>query len=107
MVVYAVAEEYSLGVDQEILILFRGLVSVVVFQYLFEHFSDFEVIFEILCPKDIPSVFGSFPQMVDIFFLLKGQVFPARNAETHYFDIGKFVNKVLEVIFFLFTFCTT
>ena len=97
MVVYAVAEEHSLGVYREVLEILAFPVAVIVLEYVLEGVAYGEVRLAVLVPEDVTPVFRRLAEMVDVFLLLKGQAVPVGNPVAHYLEIGEFVDQVLEV----------
>ncbi len=98
MVVDAVGEEYPFGIDQKILIFSCFRINGCVLQNGFQRMADAQVVFAVLVPEDVPAVLGGFCQVIGVFFLLQAQVFPARNAVAHDFQVCEGINRVLEIM---------
>ena len=96
VMVDAVAEEHALGIDQEVVPLGRGAVNGLILEDGLEDVADFQVVLEILVPGDVAAGFGRFAEVIDIFFLLQGKVFPARHLVAEHLDVGEFVDGILE-----------
>ena len=55
-----------------------------------------EVVFAVLVPEDVTSVFGCFGEMIGVLLLLESQVFPTGNLVSHDFEVGKLVDGIGE-----------
>ena len=92
----AVAEEHAFCVDHKVLIISAFLIAIVRIEDSLESLTDGEVVLEILVSEDIAAAFCSFTQIINVLFLLQRQLVPTRNLITHNFQVGEFVNKILE-----------
>ena len=97
VVMDAVAEEHALGIDEEIVPFGRLAVAGIVLENVFQQVADLEVVFEILVPSDVAAGLGRFTQVVDVFLLLQGKIFPERHLVTQDFDVREFVDGVFEI----------
>ena len=104
MVVHSVGEKDSLGVDLETEVVGGGAVAGIFIYDLLDDFPEPEVALAVLLEIDVASPFGCFREVVDIFLLPEGKLFPAGDAVAHDFEIREFVDKVPESGFFCLLF---
>ena len=93
-----VGEEKALGIHQEALVLGAGGIDSFRFQDGLHGVTNPQVVPAVLVPEDVPPVFGCLAEMVGVFFLPEGEVFPAGNPVAHHLQVCKGINRVLEVL---------
>ncbi len=97
MVVYAIAEEKSLGIYRKVLEFLAFAVALIVIENVLYSLPDRKVIAAELVPDDVAAVFRGLPEVVDIRLLLYAEAVPFGNLVTHNLQVCEFIDEVLEV----------
>ena len=93
---HAVAEEYPLGVDLEILPVIGLAVTLIVLENILKQVAHRKVPGAVLVPCYVAAVLGCFRKMVCIGLLTEAEFVPSRNLVSHYLEIGEFIYCVPE-----------
>ena len=94
---YAVAEENSLGIYLELGVFLAVALSLVVFNDILKGVADGQVPFAVLSPDDVPAIFCSLAQVLDIFLLSNREVFPARDFVSHDLKVSELIYKIVKL----------
>ena len=99
VVMDAVAEEHTLGIDHEVLEVGTLAVALIRVQHGLDGLADHQVVLEVLVGKDVATAFGRLTEIIDVALLLQRQLVPFRDLVTHDPQVGELVHQVLELFF--------
>ena len=97
VVMDAVAKPHLFQVFNKGQIVFVGLVALVVAIDVFKGLTHHQVIFAVLVKQNVAAVEGSLGEVIDQLLLLERQVLKAGHLVAQHLDVGKTVNRVVEV----------
>ena len=99
VVVHAVGEEDTFGVNRKGFKVSALAVALIVFQDILHGVAHAEVVLAVLVPEDIPAILGGFRKVVGIFLLFQGQAVPSGYLVTHDLEVGEGVHGIAERLF--------
>ena len=97
MVMDAVAEKNTLGIDHKLLEIIAFAIALIAIENGLQGLTDHEIMLIVLVEEDVAPRFGGLAQIIKVFLLAQGQVFPARDLVAHDADVGELVDEVFEV----------
>ncbi len=93
---HSVGEEEPLGVDGEVLEIRAGAVAFIFIEDVLHRVPDRQVPLAVLVPRYVAAELGGLRKMVDILLLLQAEFIPSGYLETHYLQVGEFIEQVAE-----------
>ena len=99
VVVDAVGEEQTLGIDCKGFEISALAVAFVVLQDVLHRVADAEVVPAVLVPEDVAAVLGGFGEVVRVLLLFQGEAVPPGDLVSHDLEVGERIDGIAERLF--------